>query len=72
MKILLTHVAEGAVPELEVESESVGAVRDLRGLSGTLEAVLGAVVDGIRKRVGPVDGAVRGTDGGLSHEALSS
>ena len=68
--LLLTEVAERAAPEVEVESEAVGAVGDLGGVRGALGHVLGAVVDRVGEGVGPVDGAVRRADGRLAHEAL--
>ena len=66
----LTEIAEGAAPEVEVESEAVGAVGDLGGVRGALGHVLGAVVDRVGEGVGAVDGAVRRADGRLPHEAL--
>ena len=67
---MLTEIAEGAAPEVEVEPEAVGAVGDLGGVRGALGHVLGAVVDRVGEGVGAVDGAVRRADGRLPHEAL--
>ena len=67
---LLTEIAEGAAPEVEVEPEAVGAVGDLGGVRGALGHVFGAVVDRVGEGVGAVDGAVRRADGRLPHEAL--
>ncbi len=68
----LTHISEGAFPELEIKSESVWAIRDFRRLSGTFEATLRAVVDGVGEAVGPVDRAIGWTHRGLAHKSFSS
>ena len=72
VKKKLTHISERAFSELEIESESVGAVWDFRRLSGTFEAVLGPIVDRVGERVGPVDRAVRWTHCRLAHEPFRS
>ena len=67
---MLTEIAKGAAPEVEVEAEAVGAVGDLGGVRGALGHVFRAVVDGVGEGVGAVDGAVRRADGRLAHETL--
>ena len=68
----LTHISEGAFPELKIKSESIRAIGDLRRLAGALEAVLRAVVDGVGEAVGTVDRAIGWTHRGLTHKAFRS
>ena len=66
----LTHIPEGAPSEFEIESESVRAIRNLRGCPRALQTVLGAIVDGVGESVRAVDRTVDGTHGRLAHEAF--